>query len=533
MDRAIVDEAVEVLAQVARRDAAGCPIPEDDLGPRAFVPLGIPFGHHRHLLHPLVPAQGALELLRGDPLAADLDDILEPVGDPDVAVPVEVGDVAGVKPASVPQLAAAGLVAVVALGEPGAAEDELPHLLAVRREERVVWPPDPRLDQWEGEAGAAEDVELRLAVGTGMLRLQVGCCHDRTRFRHPVAPHDADAAGLGLGGEPLGERGPTDHELQAGIVDAGGRGMMEEHLDERRHAVGKGDRVPLDQFRQPLRLVLAGIDLLQPEHRCQVGDPPGVDVEHRRQGEIGVVGMNADGLLMGGEGRPGGERVEDDLPVGEVDPLRVAGGAGGVEERGDGVLVEIGPFVAASHVGCPRLEERLVVTGEGERRLRRHAVVGERHPRPHVGEARGEPLGDGKEVGMEEKHRVTGMADRPPHLFRREADVDGVEHRPEHRYGEEQLEVAMAVPVHHPDPIPRLHPQANEHRRSAVDASEELGVVVLAEVAVGDRLPRRPRSGPREQITNEKLLDGGNDPGLADGGIGHGCRLDSEGLVQE
>ena len=137
---------------------------------------------------------------------------------------------------------------------------------------------------------------------------------------------------------------------------------------------------------------------------------------------------------------------------------------------------------------------------------------------------------------MEEEHRVAGMADRPAHLFRREADIDGVEHRPEHRHREEQLEIPMAVPVHHPDPVPWLHPQAHEHRRGPVDAGEELGVVVLPQIAVGDRLARRPGAGPREQVTDEKLLDGGDDPRLADGGNGHGwstrkgsCRNDGQG----
>ena len=91
----------------------------------------------------------------------------------------------------------------------------------------------------------------------------------------------------------------------------------------------------------------------------------------------------------------------------------------------------------------------------------------------------------------------------------------------------------MAVPVHHPDPVPRLHPQLHEHRRGPVDAREELGVVVLPQIAVGDRLARRPGAGPREQVTDQQLLDGGDDPGLADGGNGHGGRLDSEGTVRE
>jgi hypothetical protein len=44
--------------------------------------------------------EGRLQIQRGDPLAARLDDVLGPVADRDVALGVDAADVAGAEPAS-------------------------------------------------------------------------------------------------------------------------------------------------------------------------------------------------------------------------------------------------------------------------------------------------------------------------------------------------------------------------------------------------------------------------------------------------
>ena len=74
---------------------------EDDGGQRALLPLLVGDADDRRLDDVGVAHQGVLEVDRGDPLAAGLDDVLGPVGERDVAQRVEGADVAGAQPAVV------------------------------------------------------------------------------------------------------------------------------------------------------------------------------------------------------------------------------------------------------------------------------------------------------------------------------------------------------------------------------------------------------------------------------------------------
>src|SRR5947209_18048392 len=102
---------------------------EDNYQQWALVPFGVAHPDHRDLRYLGVADREVLQLDRGYPLAARLDDILGPVGDLHVAGRIDGGDVAGVEKAVGVQ-DAAGLLEI-GLGDRGAAHLEPAGALAV------------------------------------------------------------------------------------------------------------------------------------------------------------------------------------------------------------------------------------------------------------------------------------------------------------------------------------------------------------------------------------------------------------------
>ena len=131
-------------------------------------------------------------------------------------------------------------------------------------------------------------------------------------------------------------------------------------MQQRRHAMRERHLLPHQQADQEFGRIAAGIDLLDAEHGGDEREPPGVDVEHRRDRHVDVTPMHPPLHRIGAE--RGGDRqcVQHELPVREIDALRQSGGAGRVECRGTGILVEIGEF----EVGRACRQQRLVFTGE-------------------------------------------------------------------------------------------------------------------------------------------------------------------------
>ena len=79
---------------------------QHDAGQRPLGPALVRHRDHRRLQHVGMRHQRVLELDRGDPLAARLDQVLGAVGDPHEAPRVDRGDVAGAQPAVVELLGA-------------------------------------------------------------------------------------------------------------------------------------------------------------------------------------------------------------------------------------------------------------------------------------------------------------------------------------------------------------------------------------------------------------------------------------------
>jgi hypothetical protein len=190
-------------------------------------------------------------------------------------------------------------------------------------------------------------------------------------------------------------------------------------------------------------------------------------------------------------------------------PFGITRGAGGVEQRRDRVFVEVREPKPGRRGG----NQGLVISGQGQRRGRRLAVVAERNPLADTAQLRRQPLGYRQEIGVEEDERVLRVEDGEGDLLGREADVHRVQHGAQHGQGEKQFEVTVTVPIHHAHPVTRPDAQIGECLRQAFHALEELGVGVLALIAVNDLLLRRPMADAREQVTDEQRLHRSGHPG--------------------
>src|SRR5438132_2869163 len=97
----------------------------------------------------------------------------------------------------------------------------------------------------------------------------------------------------------------------------------------------------LDQSQQSIRQVATWVDLLRAHGCCNIGNPPRMHMEHGSNGHIDVTTMEAL-VLRGTCQRPKhGQSVQHELPMAKIDPLRIAGGPGGIEGRGTRVLVKV------------------------------------------------------------------------------------------------------------------------------------------------------------------------------------------------
>ena len=148
----------------------------------------------RGLLHRRVAHDRVLQVDRADPLAAGLDQVLGAVGDPDRAVGVHRGDVAGLHPAVLGGELHAGVGVVVVLRAPRAAHLQLAGGLVVPRLRlEGVGVDDPRLDAEERDAGAGPLVGLRLVVGVLVALRQHAGRRDRVGLGHAPAPAGSGA----------------------------------------------------------------------------------------------------------------------------------------------------------------------------------------------------------------------------------------------------------------------------------------------------------------------------------------------------
>ncbi len=259
---------------------------------------------------------------------------------------------------------------------------------------------------------------------------------------------------------------------------------MEEHLKDRRDAVGERDAVAGEEGDEILGFIPAGVDLTDAEKGCDVGHAPGVHVKHRREGHVDVVGTEGEGIVEGGETQTGREGMEHELAVAEEDALGFASGSRRVEKGGGGVFAEFGELKAGRGLG----EEGLVVANERDDRCRDGFVIREGDVGPDGFQVREKTLDEREEVRMDEEDGIAGVLNGEEGLVRGEADVDGMKHGAEHWHGKEAFEVTVAVPIDHTDAVARADAEFDEHAGEAFNPFKELRVSELVDVAVDNFL---------------------------------------------
>jgi hypothetical protein len=327
----------------------------------------------------------------------------------------------------------------------------------------------------------------------------VGQGEDGAGLGEAVPGVDLDAQFGRLQRQPLREPRPADDHLPAAQVQPAHRRGGDNHLENGGDAVAEGDLLGQEQPHQHLRLIPARVDLLDAEEGGHVGDAPGVDVEHRREGHVDVVLAHAAEVPEGRHRQADRESMEDQLPLGEIDALRQAGRAGGVGHRRQRVLVQVGQFVQRDGG-----REQLLVLGV-RFDVRLLLPVGDQNGLADGGDARTDALHQRVEVLVEDEDLVLGVGHSVGDVLGGQAGVDGVEDRADAGDGEVHLQVAVAVPLNDAHPGSRLHPQGLERAGEPEHPSVHGGVGVADQVAVDDFLVGGPGDAVVEDVLQEQL----------------------------
>ncbi|MCY1421415.1 hypothetical protein D9M71_370720 [compost metagenome] len=211
--------------------------------------------------------------------------------------------------------------------------------------------------------------------------------------------------------------------------------------------------------------------------------------------------------------------MQHQLAVGEIHTLGIAGGAGGVEGGGDRVLVEVRERIARAGIR----QQRLVFAHAVGQRAALVGGVGQQHGLLHRGQLRLDALVERHELAVDQHEAVLRVVHGVEDLVRGKADVDGVQHRADHRDGEHALQVTVAVPVHHRHGIAGLHARLAEHVGQPCDPLVERGVGVAHLVAVDDLAAFLVAAAGQQQALDQQrvlvgVLGGRNDAGLEHSG---------------
>ena len=82
------------------------------------------------------------------------------------------------------------------------------------------------------------------------------------------------------------------------------------------------------------------------------------------------------------------------------------------------------------------------------------------------------------------------MVDRVGDLFRREPDIDRLQHRSHHRDGEKRLEKPITVPIENADRVARANSYAVQGRSQASDALPDVAIGEALKIPIDDFLIR-------------------------------------------
>jgi hypothetical protein len=264
------------------------------------------------------------------------------------------------------------------------------------------------------------------------------------------------------------------HRREAQIV---GLHVGQQALPYGGHAGRHGHALGFEEVVQRLSVKpRAGEYQLRTDHAGDVGNAPGIDMEHRHHRQDAVAGGTVQRI-----GQRGGKRVEQGGAMAVQRALGVAGGTGGVTQRGSRVLIELRPVEFRRAFG----DQVFVAKQVGDRAAGGHVCrIGHRDEGLDGLDVGRDGFDDGKEGKVEEQDRVLGMVGQVNDLIRVQSRIDGVQHRAGARYRVVQLQVAVAVPRQGADAVGHFQPASGQCVRHSTCAPGQFPVSRAVQVAL-------------------------------------------------
>ncbi len=489
-----------------------------------FRHLGIGFLHH-HQQRALVPfrvmrgdagghgdagmAHGdVLEVDRGNPLTARLDHVLGPVGDLHEPVRVDGRDVARREPAQPGIVEAQDVLAmtvVIAVDDPGTADQQFARGLAVPGQFLAVRPDDLHVDAIDGAALFGEDGVAILALQPLLTALQRADGAQGRHLGHAPGVQHLHVVLLVEGAQHGGRAGrAADHRAPHGReAEPVGLGMGQKPLPDGRHAGGKGHALALEQVVERLAVHRrAREDDLGAGHRRGVGQAPGVDVEHRHHRQDRVARAEVQRI-----GRHRGIGVQHRRAVGIEHPLGVARGARGIAQRRGEVLVQLRPVI-----GVRGLRQQVLVTDQPRDLGRGRHMRAVRHQDEMLdgGVAGGRRLDQRQEGDVEEQRLIARVIGDPHQLIGMQPRVQRVQHHARARGPVIQLHMPVGVPGQRCHPLRLLDAQPlqriGDAARAAGDAAPGRAVNLALRTARDDLAVAVVSVGMHQQAGNQQRL---------------------------
>ena len=306
---------------------------ERHIGVDALTLDGVGASDHGRFGHRLVQDQRALDLGRAEPVSGNVDDVVHPSGDPEVAVFITPGAVPGEVEAGEPREVGVEEPLVVSvhgahLPGPGTGEAEVSGNGALEPLPRVVH--DPGFHTEERQGG-----RTRLQSG----RAGKGGDQNAARLGLPPGVHDGDARATHDPVIPLPSLRVDGFPDRAEQPQAAARraehrivSLLHQRPDRRRRGVEDVDLVLVDDLPEPSGI---GIRRHPLEHEGgrpvrkgavhdvrMAGDPP-----HIRRAPVDIAIVIVEHVAMSHGG------IEDVASGGMQHALRLAGGAGGVQDE--------------------------------------------------------------------------------------------------------------------------------------------------------------------------------------------------------
>ena len=445
-----------------------------DRGAHLFAQAFVGHGVDRRLLHVGVHQQRGLDLSAADVLAAADDQVLDAVDDGEETLFVDRGHVAGAEPVADKGLGV-GLGSVpVALEHRGATHQQFAALASRHRLASIVDHLDLQYLGAAARAGRAGQVILAAHAGAD----GVGLGHAPADVGQRVAEAGLDLAHL-LG---CARRAAAAHHQQAAQVVLSGLGHAHQVAGHRRRCHQRGQLQLVDQRGAGL-----GIPAVHRRHAAlgavtrQIGrvQPRNMEQRHRQQ-RARLLGRRlrldaGDQRAHRGVQLPRHQR-RDDVAVARRHALGVAGGARGVEHRGQVVGRD-------GRGGHGHVADRVGQVLQQARALGQ--LLGPH--RQHLQARRGGALGPAVQpfgIGQQDLGATVGQ--RVGHFLGRPVRVHRHRHRPDRGDGCEGEDPLGVVAHRDRHPVAMLHTAAvHQHladaRRRGPGLGEAVALILVAE----------------------------------------------------